>query len=290
MLDPKEWITEKHQNASALSFRCRKKLFSGQSPLQKVEIYETQEHGRVLLNDGCFMLSERDEAIYHEMMTHVPLFTHPDPRRILIIGGGDGGTAREVLRHSNVQRVVMVEIDAMVVEACREHIPQTAQALEDPRLELIIADGVEFVRHSQESFDVILVDSTDPVGPAQPLFGKEFYADIFSRLSEEGIVVAQGESPFYETSMQKTLLEIMGELFPLVRPYNFSNLTYPGGLWSFMFASKGPHPLKDFAPEKLKSQGLEFFYYNGEIHCSSFALPQFMRQNLGAWIKTGDKS
>ncbi len=286
MPDSKQWISENHRDQQMLSFPIKEKLFSQQSQFQKVEIFETTSHGRLLVNDGCFMLSERDEAIYHEMMAHVPLFVHPKPQRVLVIGGGDGGTAREVLRHSRVEQVVMVEIDRVVVEASREYLPQTASRLEDPRLKLVIDDGVKFAREaSEKSFDVVLVDSTDPVGPAQPLFGPEFYGDISRLLNEGGIVVAQGESPFYELATQRSMLQVMGGHFPVVMPYNFCNLTYPGGLWSFMWASKGPHPLKDFEPQLVEKLELSLHYYNAEIHRGSFALPQFQRQALSDCIR-----
>lgn len=274
------WIEEIHREGLRFGFEAKQKLFDQRSDFQRIEIAETTRHGRVLLNDGCFMLSERDERIYHEMMAHVPLSVHPDAKRVLIIGGGDGGTAREVLRHPGVEACVMVEIDAMVVEASRRFLPQTASALDDRRLELQIADGVEYVRQSKETFDVILIDSTDPNGAAQPLFGPEFYADISSRLAPRGVVVAQGESVFYEADMQATLLKIASPLFQHVSMFNFTNMTYPGGLWSFMWASRGLHPLKD-----ARDLDMQMFYYNGAVHRAAFELPEFQRKALAPWTK-----
>lgn len=271
-------IEEVYKEGLALRLGLRSRLFAGKSEFQSVEIYESTHHGRVLLNDGAFMLSERDERIYHEMMAHVPLHVHPRARRVLIIGGGDGGTAREVLRHQTVERCVMVEIDRMVVDACREFIPQTAGALSDPRLELRFEDGVAYVRESREEFDVILVDSTDPNGMAQPLFGPEFYADVARRLAPDGIVVAQGESVFYETAMQKQLMQTARAQFPLVGMYNFTNMLYPGGLWSFLYASRGLHPLRDQRPSEL-----EMFYYTPELHRAAFARPKFQEEALAPW-------
>lgn len=278
-----QWIEENYKEGLNFRLGLKQRLFKGQSSFQTVEVAESTHHGKVLLNDDCFMLSERDEAIYHEMMAHVPLFVHPNPSRVLIIGGGDGGTAREVLRHKQVKRCVMVEIDAMVVEACKTHIPKTAGALDDPRLDLKIEDGVSFMAESKETFDVILIDSTDPVGPAQPLFGNEFYQNVNARLSTEGIVVAQGESAFYESEMQSKLCEITASIFKNVSPYNFSNMTYPGGLWSFLWASKSLHPLRDFHPEKTRE--LEMFYYNEGIHRAAFSLPTFQQRLLKSFIK-----
>jgi spermidine synthase len=275
-------IEENYKEGLSFRLGLKQKLFSGKSDFQLVEIFDSTHHGRVLLNDGAFMLSERDERIYHEMMAHVPLAVNPQAKRVLIVGGGDGGTAREVLRHKHVEEVVMVEIDALVVEACRKFIPQTAGALNDRRLELVIDDGVEYMKNSKKTFDVILIDSTDPNGAATPLFGPEFYADVNRRLSENGIVIAQGESVFYESEMQAKLLSITHPLFKHASMFNFTNMTYPGGLWSFMWASRELHPLKDF---KGVPPELEMFYYNEAVHRASFSLPEFQAKNLKPWIK-----
>lgn len=279
------WVEEKYKDFYAFRFKVERTLFAGKSEFQTVDVVETRGHGKMLLNDGLIMVTERDEFIYHDMLSHVPLFTHPDPKSVLIIGGGDGGTAREVLRHKNVERVVQVEIDKMVVDACKEWIPQTACAYDDPKVELIIGDGVKYMAETKEKFDVILVDSTDPIGPAAPLFGPEFYGNIYNVLNDKGIVVSQGESPFLEHECQKSMLSILNQKFDVVSIYNFNNLTYPGGLWSFTFASKGPHPVKDFNPQRVKDSGLEFQYYNELIHTGAFAIPSFQKNNLKEYLK-----
>ncbi len=282
------WIEEKLEDFLGLRIRVDKTLFSGKSEFQTVDVVETRAHGKMLLNDGLIMVTERDEFSYHDMITHVPLFVHPNPKNVLVIGGGDGGTAREVIRHPSVEKCTMVEIDEMVVNACKEFIPQTSSMLNDPRVNLIIGDGVKFVEDAVKNgdkYDVILVDSTDPIGPAQPLFGLEFYENIYKALSEDGIVVSQGESPFYQEKMQNKLVEILHDTFPKVSIYNFSNMTYPGGLWSFTFGSKKFHPLKDFSIEKVKESGMVFDYYNEEVHQAAFALPNFMKKRLGQWLK-----
>ena len=191
-----------------LKFLCKKVLFSDQSPYQKVEVVETDYFGRVLLNDDIIMICEKDEFVYHEMISHIPLFLHPKPESVLIIGGGDGGTAREVLKHPSVKICQMVEIDQMVVDACKLHIPQTAVSFSHPKLDLKIEDGVKFVQNTKKKYDVILIDSTDPIGPAVPLFGDTFYRNIFNILKDDGLVVAQGESPFYNLPSQKSLMKI----------------------------------------------------------------------------------
>lgn len=279
------WIEEKHKNFLGLRLKVKEVLFSGKSEFQTVDVVKTEGHGNVLLNDGLIMVTERDEFIYHDMITHIPLFAHPNPKNILVIGGGDGGTAREVLRHDSVVKCTMVEIDEMVVNACKKFIPQTSCSFDNPKLDLVITDGLKFVKETKEKFDVILVDSTDPIGPAQPLFGAEFYQDLYNCLNDNGIVVSQGESPFYEVPMQQTLMKIIHNTFDISMIYNFSNLSYPGGLWSFTFASKGIHPLKDFNPKRVTESQLKFEYYNQNIHRSAFALPQFMYQNLKEFIK-----
>ena len=273
------WITENYGGFLRQSYRVKKVLFSGRSKFQTVDIVDTYCHGKMLFNDGIAMISERDEFVYHEMMVHVPFHVHPNPQRILIIGGGDGGTAREVLKYQEIEKCVMVEIDELVVNACKQHIPSTASCLANhPKLELKIEDAVQYVTDSNETFDVILVDSTDPIGPAQPLFGEEFYKNVNHRLNDDGIVVSQGESPYYEVEIQNSMLKILKSLFPVTQIYNFSNLTYPGGLWSFTFASKGLHPIRDIREEVHTN--MAYSYYNPEIHKAAFCHPQFMKDQL----------
>lgn len=279
------WVEEMIDDKIGLRFKIERTLFSGKSDFQYVDVVETTALGKMLLNDGLIMITEKDEFVYHDMISHVPLFIHPEPKNVLVIGGGDGGTAREVLRHKNVEKCTMVEIDKMVVDACREHIPQTSSALDDPRMNLLFEDGVTYVKNTKEKYDVILVDSTDPIGPATPLFGEEFYQDVFSCLSDDGIVVSQGESPWHEMKMQKVLMQILHKIFPKVRIYNFSNLTYPGGLWSFTYASKGLHPIKDFNEYRVMESELKFDYYTPAIHRGAFALPQFQLDRIGEYIK-----
>ena len=279
------WIEEKFKDFLGLRLKVEKVLFSGKSEYQTVDIVETKGHGKVLLNDGLIMVSERDEFAYHDMITHVPLFVHPEPKNVLIIGGGDGGTAREVIRHSSVEKCVMVEIDAMVVDACKQHIPLTSSALDDPRVNLIIGDGVEYVKNTNIKFDVILVDSTDPIGPATPLFGHSFYKDVYNCLSHDGIVVSQGESSWYAMDIQQSLLTVLNEQFPNTYLYSFSNLTYPGGFWSFTFASKSLDPIRDFDSARVLASQLSFDYYNEELHTACFSLPSFVRKGLNGLVK-----
>lgn len=277
------WVTENYKDVYKMSYKYSKKLFSGQSEFQKVEVYKTEHLGNVLLNDDFMMCSERDEFAYHEMISHVPLSVHPNPQKVLIIGGGDGGTAREVLKHKNIEKVVMVEIDEMVVNACKEFLPITASELNNPRLELRIEDGLKYVQETKEKFDVVMIDSTDPIGPAAPLFGIDFYKNVFKCTTDNAIVVSQCESPFMFLETQQSTLNVFSQVFPKVQIYNYSNITYPGGLWSFAFASKGLDPVIDF--RSTVSEDMNLKYYNSQIHKAAFCLPNFQKQSLSPYLK-----
>lgn len=274
------WVKETHQDSVALSFKVEDTLFTGKSPFQQVDVVKTKGHGAMLLNDGIIMVSERDEYVYHEMIAHVPLFVHPNPSRVLVIGGGDGGTVREVVKHQNVSRAVMVEIDEMVVNACREHMPSVSYALDDPRVELIIGDGVKYVESTDETFDVVLIDSTDPIGPAAPLFDRQFYQNVAALLAEDGIMISQAESPFYDYKIQSAMLANQRPFFNRLYMYTFTNLTYPGGLWSFGFGSKARCPLTDFDRNRVMAADIATRYYTPDIHIAAFMLPKFVQQNL----------
>ncbi len=275
------WVDEVYQGIVRTSFKLKKRLFRGKSPFQEVEVVETAGHGRLLLIDGMTMVSERDEFVYHEMIAHPALFLHPKPLRVLVIGGGDGGTVREVLRHKSVERCVLVEIDGLVVEASRKYIPQTAAALSDKRVTVRTEDGVKFVAETNEKFDVVIVDSTEPFGPAKELFGRSFYKNVKRLLTEDGIVVSQAGSPFYEIATIRNLFKIMRPIFPVVEVSLFTNLTYPGGLWAFTVATKGLHPVRDFVPARVKTSKLKLSWYNAEIHAGSFACPNFLKKEIG---------
>jgi spermidine synthase len=276
------WIEEDQSGILRVRYRVADRLFRTRSEHQRVEIVETTGFGRMLVNDGVVMLSERDERVYHEMIVHVPMFVGPCIRRVLVVGGGDGGTVREVLRHPSVTSCTLVEIDAAVVDACRRFLPQTAAGLDDPRVELRIEDGVSYVARTRERYDLVLVDSSDPVGPAKPLFGAGFYENVRRILSDDGIVVSQAESPFYESSAQRALLQVLHGLFPRVQIYNYSNLTYPGGLWSFSFACRDDLcPVGDFDEGRVEQSGLSFHYYSAAVHRAAFALPAFQLEAVG---------
>ena len=285
MLNKKHWFTEIHQGVSALSFKFKKKLFEEKSPYQTVQIIETESFGRMLINDGIVMTCERDEFIYHEMISHVPLFIHPRPERVLIIGGGDGGTVREVLKHKTVESCVLVEIDPLVVTACKKYLRTIGSEFENPKLKVHFEDGARFVKNQTGRFDVIIVDSADPVGPGKVLFEQPFYEDVFQALRPEGLMTAQGESPFLERELQKKLLKTAGGMFSFAGFYNYNSLVYPGGLWSFLFASKTYHPLRDFKEDRVKNAPFSFRYYNEGVHRSSFVQPESVKADFGSLWK-----
>jgi spermidine synthase len=282
------WVRERHQDTAELGFRVEKTLFSQKSAYQHIDVVKTMNHGAVLINDGIIMLTERDEFIYHEMIAHVPLFVHPSPKNVLVIGGGDGGTVREILKHDGIERVVMVEIDEVVVAACRRHLPSVSQALDDPRLEIIFADGIQYVAETTERFDVAMVDSTDPIGPGAGLFEKSFYANMTRILTAQGILVTQAESPFYDLEFQQTLFSNQRSYFKKLHTYLYTTLAYVGGLYCFGFASKGLCPLKDFNPGRFAASRIATRYYNADIHRAAFMLPQFIKEKLGETLDALD--
>lgn len=276
------WFTENHTENVRFSMRIEKHIFSAQSEFQKIDIFETTEFGRILALDGLVMLTEKDEANYHEMITHVAMATKPDIKRVLVIGAGDGGTVRELTKYSGIEHIDMVEIDELVVYACREHLQQTACALGDPRVHIHYADGLRFVRRKKDEYDLIIVDSTDPFGPGEGLFTKEFYGNCYNALNDAGILVNQHESPFYNQdaeSMARAHLRIK-QFFPVCRVYQFHIPTYPSGHWLFGFASKSADPVRDLDADAWNALDIVTNYYNTDIHVGAFALPSYVRERL----------
>lgn len=279
------WFTERHTQNVKFSIKVDRQLFSGQSEFQRIDVFDSKEFGRFLTLDGYMMLTEKDEFIYHEMITHVPMSVHPDVKNVLVIGAGDGGVIRELARYPKIEHIDMVEIDPLVVEVCRTHLPNTACCLTDERLTIHYEDGLKFIRHCENEYDLIIVDSTDPFGPGEGLFTKEFYGNCYKALKDDGIMVNQHESPFYTedaNAMQRAHKRIV-ESFPISRVYQAHIPTYPSGHWLFGFASKKYHPTKDFSSEravKWNALGLKTKYYNTQLHTGSFALPNYVEELL----------
>ena len=276
------WFTEPHTENVRFSMKVDRQVYSGKSEFQRIDIFDSLEFGRVLVLDGYTMLTEKDEFMYHEMIVHVPMCAHPDARRVLVIGGGDGGSVRELTRYESLEQIDLVEIDEEVVEACKKYLPQTAGKLDDPRVKIHYEDGLKYIRHHDNEYDVIVVDSTDPFGPGEGLFTREFYGNCFRALKEDGIMVNQHESPFYQETayaMQRAHKRIVHS-FPLARVYQVHIPTYPSGHWLFGFASKKYHPVKGVDWEKWEKLGIRTRYYNTKLHAASFALPTYVEDIL----------
>lgn len=275
------WYTEEHTPDVRFSIKVDRQLYAGQSDFQRIDVFESKEFGKFLTLDGLMMLTEKDEFIYHDMIVHVPMATNPNIKNVLVIGAGDGGTVRELTRYETIEKIDMVEIDKMVVDICKEFIPQTACKLDENRVHLYFQDGLKFVRDKQNEYDLIIVDSTDPFGPGEGLFTKEFYGNCFKALKEDGILVNQHESPYYESyamSMNRAHKRIK-EFFPICRVYQAHIPTYPSGHWLFGFASKKYDPLL-FDAKAWNALNLKTKYYNTDIHTGCFALPCYVKELL----------
>lgn len=269
------WLVEEQTRGYRIHWQLRQVLHEEQTPFQHLQVVDMVDFGRTLVLDGCVQTTVKDEFIYHEMIAHVPLATHPSPERILIIGGGDGGTAREVLRHASVRSVDMVEIDEAVVRACREHLPEAAASLGDPRLHLHIDDGLRWVSRCRNEYDVILVDSSDPAGPAEGLFDQAFYQNVYASLKPGGLFVCQTLSPFFHQDLIRSVYQVVSAIFPITLPYLTVIPTYPSGLHCFMLGSKKHHPLR-----ARSLAGLRTRWYTPEVHRSAFALPPLVADLL----------
>ncbi|MGM0639976.1 MAG: polyamine aminopropyltransferase [Thermotogota bacterium] len=273
------WFNEYNPgNTSGVFYKINKFLHSEQSEYQRIDVFETPEFGRVFTLDGLTMTREADEFIYHEMITHVPMFISKNPKKVLIIGGGDGGTAREVLKHDSVEEVIMCEIDERVMEVAREFLPTTSIEFDNPKLKLVAEDGAKFIKNYNSYFDVIIIDSTDPTeGEGGLLFTEEFYQSCYDALNENGVFSAETEDPFIHHKWMHLAFNRIKNVFNNTKLYMGFVPQYPPGTWSWTFASKGLDPIKDFNPEKIKDFNKELKYYNEEIHVGCFSLPNFVK-------------
>lgn len=272
------WYTERQTENLGITCKVERTLLVERTPFQHLAILETAQFGRMLVLDGMVQTTERDEFVYHEMIAHVAMQTHPRPRTVCVVGGGDGGAVREVLKYPSVERVTLVEIDRRVVEASKEYFPTISSGLFDPRVECLYADGIEHIRERKGVYDVVLVDSTEPVGPAVGLFGERFYASCYDSLTAEGVLVAQTESPFFNAELLRKAAGAIRRVFPLARTYLACVPTYPSGLWSFTLGSKGPDPLE----VRPSLDGIPTRYYTEGVHRAAFALPRFVEELLAS--------
>lgn len=224
------WFTEKQTESYGITAKIKQTLHTEQTEFQKLDMVETEEFGNMLILDGMVMTTKKDEFVYHEMVAHVPLFTHPNPENVLVVGGGDGGVIREVLKHPSVKKATLVEIDGKVIEYSKKFLPEIAGELENPRVEVIVGDGFMHIAEAENEYDVIMVDSTEPVGPAVNLFTKGFYAGIAKALKEDGIFVAQTDNPWFKADLIREVQRDVKEIFPIVKLYTANVPTYPSGL------------------------------------------------------------
>jgi spermidine synthase len=276
------WFTEAvDATGTAFSLKLGERVHAEQTPFQKIEIYATASFGKLMVIDGCTMVSTRDNYLYHEMMSHPALLSHPAPRDVVIVGGGDCGTLREVLKHQEVQRAVQVEIDERVTRLSELHFPELCVANGDPRATLYFGDGIAWMKDTPaESLDVVIIDSTDPVGPAEGLFGRKFYVDCLRALRPGGLLVQQSESPLLHLNLIVEMHKAMRSAgFPQTRLLHFPQPIYPSGWWSASIAQKTAGELAQrLDPGQI--EGLAAHYFNADTHRAAFALPTFVRQAL----------
>lgn len=272
----------KYSELSKDGFGCcmtvKETLFSGQSEFQKIDIFDTESMGRVLTIDGLMMTTERDEYFYHEMIAHIPMINHKNPESVLVIGGGDGGTIREVLKHDTVKKVVLCEIDGMVVDACKKYLPTIGCELDNPKVEIRIEDAIEFIKDKKAQYDVILIDSTDPLGPGEGLFTEEFYTNVKEALKEGGIMTSQSESPFINQEEIKKIYPLLRKVFPIVDTFSGPIPSYPGGYWCWSFCSKDVEPLSYIDEQRAEKVSKQCKIYNKDYHLARFALPNFLKE------------
>lgn len=274
------WFHDEHTDNVKLAIRVDYQVFSAQSEIQRIDVLESKEFGKILVVDGDLMLTEKDEFIYHEMISHVPMAVHPQVERILVIGGGDGGVVRELAKYDTVEQIDVVEADPLLVEVCRKYFPQMACSLNDPRVHIYHEDGLRFIRSKSDAYDLIIIDSPNPFGAGEGLFTKEFYGNCFNALHEDGIMINQHERPFYkeEAFQCQRMHKRIVESFPISRIYQAHIPSYPSGHWLFGFASKRYHPIHDMDGIQWKLRGIQTKYYLPRLHEGVFALPAYVEE------------
>ncbi|BDU50788.1 polyamine aminopropyltransferase [Haliovirga abyssi] len=273
------WFSEFHLPGLKYSLKVKECLYSGKSEYQRLDVFETEEFGRAFTLDGILMVTEKDEFVYHEMMAHLSSNIHPNPKRALVIGGGDGGTIRELARYDSFEEIHLCEIDKHVTDVCLEYFPNVAGILKsDERVKLYFEDGIKFLENKKNYYDIICIDSTDPIGPAVGLFKEDFYKLCYESLTEDGIVIAQSESPWYHLPIIKDVQDSFRKIFPISKLATASLLAYQSGFWSFSIGSKRYNPIEDFNLEKAEKIEKFTKYYNSGIHKASFVLPNYVKK------------
>ncbi len=276
------WFNEMHTQNVQMSIRVEQQLFSGESDFQRIDVFDSPEFGRFLASDGSVIISEKDEFVYDEMIVHVPMAVHPCVKRVLVIGGGDGGVARELSHYEEIESIDVVEPDKLFVDVCREFFHANACGLDDPRVSVYYQDGLRFLRSKQDYYDLIINDSTDPLGHTAGLFTKEFYGSCFKALHDDGIMVYQHGSPFYDEDEApcRAMHKKAYRSFPISRVYQAHIPTCPAGYWLFGFASKKYRPLENFDRERWGARGIQTWYYTTNLHVGAFMLPKYVEDLL----------
>ena len=276
------WFSEYHTDNVKMSIRVDKQLFSGESDFQRIDVFESEEFGRFLTSDGSVIFSEKDEFTYDEMIVHVPMAVHPNVRKVLVIGGGDGGVARELSYYKEIEDIDVVEPDELFVRVCREFFPDNARGLDDPRVRLHNRDGLRFLRGKTNEYDLIINDSTDPLGHTAGLFTKEFYGSCYKALKEDGIMVYQHGSPFFDEDEEtcRAMHRKAFKSFPISRVYQAHIPTCPSGYWLFGFASKKYHPINDLDEKRWKERHIKTWYYTANLHKGAFMIPKYVEDLL----------
>lgn len=276
------WFSEIQSEGVKFSIRIKDCIFSGKSDFQKINVYDTEGFGRVLVIDDCIMCTEKDEFIYHEMITHVPMAVNPEIKNVLIIGGGDGGAVRELTRYKAIDSIDVVEIDELVVKVSQQYLAFTADSFNDKRVRIFIDDGVNFVKKSENRYDLIIIDSTDPIGPGEGLFTLDFYKDCYKALKTDGILINQNESPYYINNAKEMIRahQKQKSIFDISLLYQYMIPTYGSGYWFFGFSSKKYHPVNDIKEDRWRNLGLKTRYYNLGVHKAAFVLPNYVKESL----------
>ena len=276
------WFSDYHTEKVKVSVKVQKQLFGLQTEFQRIDVFDSDEFGRFLSSDGSIVFSEKDEFVYDEMIVHVPMAVHPHVKKVLVIGGGDGGVARELGYYDEIEQIDVVEPDRVFVEVCKEFFPDNACGLSDERVTVYYEDGLKFLRMKHDEYDLIINDAIDPLGHTAGLFTKEFYGNCFRALKDDGIMVYQHGSPFYDEDEEscRGMHRKASHSFPISRVYQAHIPTSPSGYWLFGFASKKYHPLKDFKPAEWKRRNIHTEYYTTNLHTGAFMLPKYVEELL----------
>lgn len=276
------WYTENHTDNVRFSLKVKEHLFSDSSEFQQLDILDTYEYGKLMTLDGLVMLTEKDEFIYHDMIVHTAMAVNPEIKQVLVIGGGDGGTVRELMKYSSISHVDMVEIDKLVVDAARIYFPITSCELDNPKVTVLYEDGIKFIEGKKNIYDLILIDSTDPIGPGEGLFTTSFYQNCFHALTNKGILINQNETPVYDRFFEVGISSHrkLKKMFPMVKVYQAHIPTYPGGYWLFNFASKQFDPIDDLKEKAWNDLKIPVKYYNTDLHKGCFSLPSYIKEKI----------